>query len=72
MTQVINEKIGAWLLEKGNSQEKLANTIGITRPTLRSRLNGETKWTWEEVVKVAKTTDTTLNELAGIKVESTS
>ena len=66
MTQQINEKIGAWLLENGNTREVLADKIGITRPTLNSRLAGDSKWYWGEVVKVAEITKCSLNELAGI------
>lgn len=66
MNQVINEKIGAWLLVAGNTRDKLADFIGITRPTLASRLNGESRWYWEEVIKVSQLTGATLNELAGI------
>lgn len=66
MTQRINEKLGAWLLQNGNTREVLAQEIGITRPTLATRLNGESKWNWEEVVEVARITGCTLDELAGI------
>ena len=66
MTQRINEKVGAWLIENGNTREVLAEKIGITRPTLNSRLNGDSKWHWSEVVKVAEITNCSLNELAGI------
>ena len=65
MHRIINEKIGAWLLKNGNTREKLADEIGITRPTLASRLNGESKWRWEEVLKVSQITGASLNELAG-------
>lgn len=66
MTQIINEKLGAWLLATGNTREKLADEIGITRPTLASRLNGDSKWNWDEVIRVSKITNTSLNELAGM------
>ena len=66
MTQIINEKLGAWLLMTGNSREKLADEIGITKPTLASRLSGNSGWKWEEVVKVSQITGTSLNELAGM------
>ena len=66
MTQVINEKLGAWLLEEGHNQERLASELGITRPTLRNRLNGNTKWTSDEVIAVSRITNCTLNDLAGI------
>lgn len=66
MNKYINEKLGAWLLENGNSREKLAKEIGITRPTLNGRLNGESKWSWDEVIEIARVTGATLNELAGM------
>lgn len=66
MTQRINEKIGAWLLEKGHTRDILADEIGITRPTLNGRLSGASEWNWCEVIEVARVTNTSLNELAGI------
>lgn len=66
MTQIINEKLGAWLLVNGNTYQKLADEIGITRPTLASRLDGESKWKWEEVIKISHVTGASLNELAGM------
>lgn len=66
MENRINEKIGVWLLKEGNTREVLAQKIGITRPTLLKRLNGASGWTWDEVVKIAEITDSTLNDLAGI------
>ena len=66
MNQIINEKLGAWLLVSGNTREKLADEIGITKPTLASRLNGHSRWAWEEVIKVSHITGATLNELAGM------
>lgn len=65
---VIKEKLGAWVLENGNTRETLADELGITRPTLRSRLDGETQWRFEEVIKIAKLTGTSIDELAGISV----
>lgn len=66
MTQIINEKLGAWLLQSGHTLDKLADGIGITRPTLASRLSGDSKWKWDEVVKVSQITGASLNELAGM------
>lgn len=66
MSNIINEKLGAWLIENGNTQQKLAEEIGITRPTLRGRLYGKSKWEWDEVIEIARITGSTLNELAGI------
>ena len=67
MTQVINEKIGAWLLRDGNTKEMLADEIGLTRPTLYKRLSNDSDWKWEEVVQVSRIVGCSLNELAGIK-----
>lgn len=62
----INEKVGAWLLSSGNTREKLADAVGITRPTLASRLDGTTQWRFFEVVKLAEVLGASLNDLAGI------
>ena len=64
MDEIINEKLGAWLLREGNTREVLAKQLGMTRPTLNSRLkNGG--WSWLEVKQIAKLTGVTANELAG-------
>ena len=67
MTDIINEKLGAWLLDSSHNRQQLADEIGITRPCLRDRLNGRTKWNWDEVLRVAEITGCTLDELAGRK-----
>ena len=66
MNDIINEKLGAWLLVNGNTRSKLAEEIGISRPTLNTRLAGKSNWEWEEVIRIAKTVGCTLNDLAGI------
>lgn len=66
MNRYINEKLGAWLLQSGNTREKLAKEIGITRPTLNGRLDGKSSWQWDEVIEVARITGCSLNELAGM------
>lgn len=68
MTDRINEKLGAWLLQPGNDRDTLAERIGITLPTLRERLTGRNQWKWSEVIKVAEITDCSLDELAGLTV----
>ena len=64
MTEKINEKLGAWLVQTGHSKQQLADEIGLSRPALRQRLDGTAKWKWDEVVKVSEITGCTLNELA--------
>jgi len=66
MKRFINEKIGAWLIEQGNSRKELAEALGMSRPTLNGRLDGATKWSWEEVVKLSGIIGCSLDELAGI------
>jgi len=66
LNKYINEKLGAWLLQSGNTREKLAEELGMTRPTLNGRLDGKSKWMWDEVIEVARVTGCTLNELAGM------
>ena len=62
----INQKVGAWLLVSGNTREKLSDAVGITRPTLASRLDGTTQWRFCEVVRLADVLGVSLNALAGI------
>lgn len=64
---IIEEKLGAWLLQKGNTQTRLAMEIGITRPTLCERLRGRTQWKWNEVVEISRITNTPLDVLAGLR-----
>ena len=54
MFSKINSRIGAWLLIKGNTKEKLAAFIGISVATLNNRLDGSCPWLWDEVCKVAE------------------
>ena len=62
----INEKIGAWLLKDGNTREQLAKELDMTRPTLNGRIEGKSKWLWNDVVKLSRVVGCSLNELAGI------
>ena len=61
----INEKVGAWLLEKGHTRTSLAATLGITTVTLDNKLTGETDWSWSQAKKLADILDCSLDELAG-------
>lgn len=64
MTDRINEKLGAWLVQTGHSKKQLAKELNLSRPALRQRVNGDAKWKWEEVVRVSELTGCSLNELA--------
>ena len=65
--EIINEKLGAWLLKEGRTREKLADEIGLSRQTLSERLNGNIKWRWDEVIEISRITNTSLDELAGLR-----
>lgn len=67
MSNPINEKVGAWLLDADHTRAGLAEAIGISRPALANRLDGSAKWNWDEIVTLANVLGTTLNELAGIE-----
>ena len=60
-------KVGAWLLKNGNTRQGLAQMIGISRPALNNRLDGKTKWNWNEVLIVSQVLGCPLNELAGME-----
>ena len=62
----INEKLGAWLLEPNHNRKQLAKKLGLTTPTLNTRIRGETRWMWEEVLAIAELLNCTPNDLAGI------
>ena len=64
MNARINEKLGAWLLKEEHTKSMLAEILGMSRPTLNSRLAGRSKWTWDEAIEVAELTKCTLNDLA--------
>lgn len=66
MNEILNEKIGAWLLSADHSRRMLAEELRISRPSLNKKLAGTSKWTWEEVVLLSKVLGCTLNELAGL------
>lgn len=61
-TRRINEKVGAILLS-GKTREQLSSELGMTRRTLYSRIKGESKWEWEEVVRLSTVAKCSLEEL---------
>lgn len=46
---LINDKVGAWLLDKEHTREMLADELSITAQSLTNKLTGKTDWTWREV-----------------------
>lgn len=62
----INVRVGAWLLERGNSKEKLASQLGITTTTLDKKLRAETEWSWGQAQKLATILGCSLDDLANV------
>lgn len=50
----INKEIGAWLLISGNTQSLLAKKLGMSRPTLITRIKSPETWSLGEVKKLAE------------------
>ena len=67
----VNEKIGAWLLEKGHTQKRLAEILGISTVCLGDKISGKTDWTWSQAKTLAGLFDCSLDELAGLAPERT-
>lgn len=66
MNEKVNEKLGAWLLPHERTKDELAKRLNMTRPTLNSRIRGETDWTWGEILDIAQMCGCTPNDLAGV------
>lgn len=58
----INEKIGSWLIKKGNSKTKLANILSISPATLNKRINGSSPWRWDEIVAMSELFECSMDE----------
>lgn len=61
-TRRINEKVGALLLD-GMTREQLSEELGMTRRTLSTRIRGEARWEWAEVVRLSRLAKCSLEEL---------
>ena len=61
-TQRINEKVGALLLG-GMTREQLSSELGMTKRTLYNRTSGNSKWEWEEVIRLSNLAKCSLEEL---------
>ena len=59
----IAEKVGAWLLQSGNTKQDLANELGMSAFTLSIKLRGETEWSWSQVCKIADVLGCSLSDL---------
>lgn len=61
--KTINEVVGSWLLEPGNTKQRLADILGVSHVTLNNKLRGETEWTWSQVKTICATTGASLSDI---------
>lgn len=61
--KTINEVVGGWLLEPGNTKQKLADALGVSHVTLNNKLRGETEWSWSQVKAICDVTGTELSDI---------
>lgn len=61
----INANVRAYVAENGITMGNFAEKIGICRTTFYNKLNGESKWYWDEVIEIARLTCCSIDELAG-------
>ena len=55
LTLRVSGEVRAWMARRGVRQQDLAERLGITQPSLSSRLRGRTRWTINDLVVVAET-----------------
>ena len=65
--QSIDRAIGYYMVDEKLTQEAMANRLGMTANTLRSKRKGENDWTWSEVLRIAELVGKTPDVLAGLK-----
>ena len=64
----LNELIGAYLARTGKTKQELAKELGMSRTTLRSKINGQTEFTLSEGYALKEILNVTADELfAGIQ-----
>jgi transcriptional regulator with XRE-family HTH domain len=54
---------------KGDTQEKLAEYLGIAMKTLRSKLNDESQFTQKEIIKIKKRYNLTNDEVVELFIK---
>ena len=59
----INEKLGAYLLQPGNSKQQLAKELDMSVPALNNRFLGQSSWKWDEICTVAQLLGVSTDEL---------
>ena len=65
----IGQRIKELRVKTGISQQKLADTLGVSRPTITQIEAGERKVSSDELIKLSEIFDCTLEHLLGLKGE---
>lgn len=60
----IGDAVRGAIAQAGLTQEEAAANAGLSTNTLSRRINGSLPFTWPEIVRLARITDTTPSELA--------
>lgn len=64
----LKELIGAYLARTGKTKQELAKELGMSRSTLRSKINGQTEFTLSEGYALKEILNVTADELfAGVQ-----
>lgn len=63
----IDQRIAYYMFKNKLTVEKMAERMGMTANTLRSKRSGKTDWTLSEMMKLSEMLGVTLDKLAGLK-----
>lgn len=61
----IDRQIGYFMVEQKINQEQMAALMEMSTNTLRWKREGKSKWTWEEILRLADLTGKSPDELSG-------
>lgn len=63
----IDLAISHFMVEQKITREQMAELLGMSSNSLRSKRNGETPWTWFEILKISDLLGKTPDQLAGLE-----
>jgi len=63
VTQAVSGEIRACMARGQHTQGELATVLGLSQPSVSSRLKGDVAWDVDELAKVAQWLDVSLSEL---------
>ena len=61
----IDCQIGYFMVEQKITKEQMAALMDMSTNTLRWKREGKSKWTWDEILRLAELTGKSPDELAG-------